>query len=1774
MDTASTRGIVSALRVRLLAIQTPGPANKLLLESVRKVSAACSDATCLETLRTQFDLILGNGSAGLLGASSTQYDFRAVICCAICLLEAEQLRSERHTESLNLCLLFLKDVCAQLVALCNDVLDAWAAHLTETYGKTVSSDFWVLSPWLACLANPNAYNESAPKDRQANVIIDAAASGQRLLDRPRWGLPIHSTKEYSEHWVFAWADFSLKKLSVFDSLRPANSKRWVFEALVKIINYLLLYQGEEAINFGKWTTAVVVPEPGDEQRNGWACGYFALSAMEAFARSTSTDVVTAYSVEWVRAAYSDMYRSLPLRPSQGSFVEIVSASGATKSIASHSTDSVEVLDAETSGDELHPSEILSPTEAAFSTHLVEVKTEAPLPEESHILNKRARDTTPESETSSIAESLKSSLNRSKRRKETAPRAARKTVDDRKRQFLEDPCIVKVDGAIKGDAYEVYCVCNASKPQKLGNCSKLGQEWAISNWKSHQKTCTALKGEKLKKGGQHIINKEAQAGKTHKATSNSIGLFFQSRSQKTGPVGPQAPTLQNNSSGNVPARSQPNHRITTFFAPLKRMEVRKLYFKTSLDLNQTPELLPCVGLRGANYGVYASQQMYAHRQGGVPATQWILEARTIMPYKEWPILKEEGRKVKIKLLGAAEILPTHNEHKQPGTPVNTNSHAARTLWTKREVCAVHEALNSCGKWAVDPDARTVYSTTCTQKTDEMDSVCIACKNVEKDEGFKRAVRESKRVAALSPTELEEQIKNRAKYTPHIHFDGQAALTSQSLNNPSIMKLIGAITNGPAAAFLTLYEQAKAGQLDSAHIFTEICKQFADRNTRAQSGPNALRGIRYTPEFVDFCTIVRASGGRSGVHYGILKEVLGGVSHRTLRKRVQQSGAGLVSPMLTGDNFVRLVQFAKLVGYDGPWVACGDGTKITPMLNVSTVFANEGAHIVGSDLPLESTHFVNAEQQTTVTKTIEQSNAVANQVWVQGMMIPLPGMPLFAVAMRPNKGGFKSNDYLASHLLLQELAAKAGIKVLLTGADGAATEFKAHKLLRQSPGDSRLIYSNNKFGIHISCPIWDSTGPLITVSDPPHARKGVKTNMESGTHLITLGSAYICHSVLMDLLKLPGCPLFIKDVYNSDKQDDGAARRLLHSSLLHLLLKSNGELVDQRFKGFFIVNLVFGSGIDAWMKRDMSHIDRVVSSAQMWAFLVIFRRHVERSTAEYPDLFNLRRNFFSAESTEIWMALFHQMVLLLLAHSAHYPGLPFMPWHHGTPAMEHFFGMCRLFVADFSFSQLLGIYKHAELRQQLLATGKYSSKREKDSNNGYSFDPWINNLSETELDCLKSIPTSSQIDSAVEVGWNEAVALAQLCDVKAPELPMGELDLPLCLRTDYAASRAASITGERAPSSQVPSLDLDSGSDSDADFSLRQPPADVASDTTALKKSTEAAILPEGSGSFLTLESQVSMAGAALRVAQSCAIDAEISEADELLAKARDIALATEHDLAQTQGRMAIQHLLNPSPAALPAPAPAVATFLPPTYPHTPLTWATLADYRQSSTAPTNVNSERIRNLKPNIKYASGTFSPNAAAHQLSNDINESETLRAETAVQKSRYQRWTHKAEPTSTVIGCELSKALGDLEVPNLSSAGVSEITPLALGSLVIMFSSERWYLGEILGIYSRGATSSRHDSYTDAASTKGLTYLSLKVFVQAGTLNIFEHIIHETPLFTHAPAAQLVFLLHGAKLAQNDKDGTYMLPPHDHGWPRWQKLTSKSAQRALQGSKRGGRRN
>ncbi|CAE6533142.1 unnamed protein product [Rhizoctonia solani] len=511
----------------------------------------------------------------------------------------------------------------------------------------------------------------------------------------------------------------------------------------------------------------------------------------------------------------------------------------------------------------------------------------------------------------------------------------------------------------------------------------------------------------------------------------------------------------------------------------------------------------------------------------------------------------------------------------------------------------------------------------------------------------------------------------------------------------------------------------------------------------------------------------------------------------------------------------------------------------------------------------------------------------------------------------------------------------------------------------------------------------------------------------------------------------------------------------------------------------------------------------------------------------------------------------MILLLQAHREYYPGIPFMPWHYGTPTIEHFFGLCRSFIPDFTFSQLVDIYKHAELRQHLLATGQFNYRREKDSNNGYSFDPWINGLTESELTNLKLIPAPGDINNAISIGWNEAAAASRLCGISPPQLPLSPSDLPRFLQNDYGDSLRVS----QAQGTHVSQPTADPALESDNEHNL-EPSGPQNTGIVHIATSNQSAsggIAGIRPSAQLESNSQKHVAEAVFRVAQSSAIDKEIAETEESLLDAQQHAFSSDEALDNTAGRMSLRYLLNTDTMAqsLANKSPPPSTFLPVGYPEVLPTWKHLANFRESCTAATNVNSEWIRNSKPNPKYSSGHFSPNAASHQLTNEINGSETLRAGTATQKSRYQRWTHRGERLATAIGCELSKSLQDLPVPNVESAGISELTPMERGSLVIMNGQDGFYLGEVLGIYCAGATSGRHDSFTDATTAKGLSYLSLKVFVQANKLNLFQHRIEAISLFTHAPASDLVYLLHGVKLTENGDKETYSLPGNDNAWPR-----------------------
>ncbi|KAK7059768.1 hypothetical protein R3P38DRAFT_3168222 [Favolaschia claudopus] len=223
---------------------------------------------------------------------------------------------------------------------------------------------------------------------------------------------------------------------------------------------------------------------------------------------------------------------------------------------------------------------------------------------------------------------------------------------------------------------------------------------------------------------------------------------------------------------------------------------------------------------------------------------------------------------------------------------------------------------------------------------------------------------------------------------------------------------------------------------------------------------------------------------------------------------------------------------------------------------------------------------------------------------------------------------------------------------------------------------------------------------------------------------------------------------------------------------------------------------------------------------------------------------------------------------------------------------------------------------------------------------------------------------------------------------------------------------------------------------------------------------------------------------------------------------------------------------------------------------------------------------------------GKFSLNHASHQLKEAVEQSEGLRNDTAFQKARFRRWIAAGPPVEWKMGCNLYTTLGDLVgtlnslsfhdvsnasslVPHIKTRGINSLTPLRLESLVIMRSQLRIYLGKVKGIYRYGSVSGKHDSFTDAETVDGLSYLSLEVYEQLYIgRNFFHHIAPSNSLgnpglalFTHAPISELVYLMSGAGLrVLESQDGveTFALSGGDSGWECWVKLTSEESRRTL----------
>ncbi|OBZ71643.1 hypothetical protein A0H81_08835 [Grifola frondosa] len=944
------------------------------------------------------------------------------------------------------------------------------------------------------------------------------------------------------------------------------------------------------------------------------------------------------------------------------------------------------------------------------------------------------------------------------------------------------------------------------------------------------------------------------------------------------------------------------------------------------------------------------------------------------------------------------------------PSDGNMQGKERFWTDTEKSRLYQSLKAWARWEVDYSGGFVRSTHCQRTTENRSQVCDTCEKLGEDVSLKAAVRKAQREADMPADEQHSIHVARAKYAPRTLRETEARAIQAKLKDPLVWNLWMALDrNDSTGCFLELYKQAVDGKL----------KGFEN----------------------------------SAQTYGILSAQLGGPSPRCLRYVVARSPDCLQNPMLQFENVAHVKRLMDSVKYIGPVAVAGDCTKVRKRLTYSNDF---GSHVLGSILPLNDCAVDDPEDIDEVIGRVKTKNAWATQTRAILVKIPLPQIPPLVIALIPTNGTDNAELIHSQQKTFLQMATTLQIQVVSLAADGASSELLAQSMMDNEAADlPRLSYEYKLYGIDISTPCFGVTGPLISLSDPQHGRKTCRNQPQHGTHTASLGRGYVVNRSLVRLYESGEAAMVLRDVENVDKQDDGAARCLFHHvALTAATTVCDGErTIKDEFTGLFVYLFIFGELIDAWLNRRLTAQDRVLAVLRARFFLHIWKAHIVALSRRFPDLYSTQRSFISPQSFNIFNRMCDSLLLLVIAYSKHYPTYAFCPWLLGTEFVEHFFGLARSLIPNFTYAEFLKLVKHVMLRQRILLSGDLTAKRERNSGAGYVLDYDASPLSSEELNNLRVDIDVTQINQLVVLAWKEASLTAkQLLRMPIPSLPIILAPLAATKQRRSPRKKRDIAEDEELDSDEVEEVDEDSESDDDS--------SDEEVDDSTLSKATAAAAHDTARYAALSEDyedtlSELPVDGGELPLA----VTAEVVAPPSIIAST-----ASDPTILEAQ---------------LDAESPLMSELLDEKNKVSVSLMLAMREHHQSGT---RTRSERVIMLDPKFalkrlealdkNQPTAKLSVREGSHRVRviQDLGD-DTKRAKTA----REIHWQNTAKQLQMIVPHK--------DVPNIASKNVSQINPLRPGCFVIMKNKKRMYIGEILDLYKKDGVGGTTDDEDVAMS-------------------------------------------------------------------------------------------
>uniref|UniRef100_U9UD18 Uncharacterized protein n=1 Tax=Rhizophagus irregularis (strain DAOM 181602 / DAOM 197198 / MUCL 43194) TaxID=747089 RepID=U9UD18_RHIID len=140
---------------------------------------------------------------------------------------------------------------------------------------------------------------------------------------------------------------------------------------------------------------------------------------------------------------------------------------------------------------------------------------------------------------------------------------------------------------------------------------------------------------------------------------------------------------------------------------------------------------------------------------------------------------------------------------------------------------------------------------------------------------------------------------------------------------------------------------------------------------------------------------------------------------------------------------------------------DCTKIRPKLT----YSDELGGIVGSTLKLSETSVQTYDDIHNVINYIKQKKAIATQVKVIVLKIPIEKIPPLVIFMLPTNGGSNAAEIYDLLINVITMSQDAGVNLVSLGSDGAPVEYNAQQLIMNSEkAETFFEFHDNYYNVH--------------------------------------------------------------------------------------------------------------------------------------------------------------------------------------------------------------------------------------------------------------------------------------------------------------------------------------------------------------------------------------------------------------------------------------------------------------------------------------------------------------------------------------------------------------------------------------------------------------------------------------------------------------------------------------------------------------------------------------